>query len=131
MSIADQVFKRTLLVAPQLSVSLILGTAFMEEHVKSLLSRERLMVLSSGVSAPLVRGRIEYSTVVIAALDAFTAFACAALPAKRNAIISDNSASFAAVLAAAAEFPANASENFQAREQRRQPLPFYFRCQIG
>jgi hypothetical protein len=55
-SSADQVFKRTLLVAPQLSVSLILGTAFMVEHVKSLLPRERLMVLSSGVSVPLVDG---------------------------------------------------------------------------
>jgi hypothetical protein len=54
VSIADQVFKRTLLVAPQLSVSFILGTAFMEEHVKSLLPRERLTVLSSGVSVPLV-----------------------------------------------------------------------------
>jgi hypothetical protein len=54
VSIADQVFKRTLLVAPQLSVSLILGTAFMKEHVKSLLPRERLMVLISGVSVSLV-----------------------------------------------------------------------------
>jgi hypothetical protein len=54
VSIADQVFKRTLLVAPQLSESLVLGTAFMEEHVKSLLPRERLMILSSGVSVPLV-----------------------------------------------------------------------------
>jgi hypothetical protein len=54
VSIADQVFKSTLFVAPQLSVSLILGTAFMEEHVQSLLPRERLMVLSSGVSVPLV-----------------------------------------------------------------------------
>jgi hypothetical protein len=33
---------------------LILGTAFMEVHVKSLLPRERLMVLSCGVSVPLV-----------------------------------------------------------------------------
>jgi hypothetical protein len=54
LSIADQVFKRILLVAPQLSVSLILGTAFMEEHVKSLLPREILMVLSSGVPVLLV-----------------------------------------------------------------------------
>jgi hypothetical protein len=54
VSIADQVFKRTLFVAPKLSVSLILGTAFMEEHVQSLLPPKRLMVLSSGVSVPLV-----------------------------------------------------------------------------
>jgi hypothetical protein len=47
----SQVFKRTLFVAPQISVSLILGTAFMEEHVQPLLPRERLMVLSSGVSS--------------------------------------------------------------------------------
>jgi hypothetical protein len=53
-SIADQVFKRTLFVASQLSVSLILDTAFMEEHVQSLLPREILIVLSSGVSVPLV-----------------------------------------------------------------------------
>jgi hypothetical protein len=49
VSIADQVFKRTLFVAPQLSVSLILGTAFIEEHVKSLVPRERLIGLSCGV----------------------------------------------------------------------------------
>jgi hypothetical protein len=54
VSIADQDFKRTLFVAPQLSVSLMLGTAFMEEHVKSHLPRERLMVLSSGMSVLLV-----------------------------------------------------------------------------
>jgi hypothetical protein len=54
VSIADQVFNRTLSVPPQLSVSLILGTAFMEEHVKSLLPREILLVLSSGLSVPLV-----------------------------------------------------------------------------
>jgi hypothetical protein len=54
VSIADQVFKRTLFVAPQLSVSLILGTAFIEEHVQSLRPRERLMLLSSGVSVLLV-----------------------------------------------------------------------------
>jgi hypothetical protein len=54
VSIADQVFKRTMLGAQQRSVSLILGTAFMEEHVKSLLPSEILMVLSSGVSVPLV-----------------------------------------------------------------------------
>jgi hypothetical protein len=54
--IADQVVKRTLLVAPQLSVSLILGTAFMEEHVQSLLPRERLVVLSSGLLVPPVDG---------------------------------------------------------------------------
>jgi hypothetical protein len=35
-------------------VSLILGTAFIDEHVQSLLPRERLMVLSSDVSIPLV-----------------------------------------------------------------------------
>jgi hypothetical protein len=33
---------------------LITGTAFMEENVQSLLPRERLMVLSNGVSVPLV-----------------------------------------------------------------------------
>jgi hypothetical protein len=33
---------------------LILGTAFMEEHAQSLLPRERLMALSSGVPVPLV-----------------------------------------------------------------------------
>jgi hypothetical protein len=54
LSIANQVFKRTLFVAPQLSVSLILGTEFMEEHVKSLLPRKRLIDLFSGVSVPLV-----------------------------------------------------------------------------
>jgi hypothetical protein len=54
VSIADQVFKRTLFVAPQFSVSLILGTAFINERVKSLLPRGRLMVLSIGVSVPLV-----------------------------------------------------------------------------
>jgi hypothetical protein len=54
MSNADQVFKITLLVVPQLSVSLIFGTVFMEEHVKSPLPHERLMVLSSGVSVSLV-----------------------------------------------------------------------------
>jgi hypothetical protein len=53
-SIADQVFKRTLLISPQLSMSLILGTAFMEEHVKSHLPRKRLMIISSSVSIPLV-----------------------------------------------------------------------------
>jgi hypothetical protein len=54
VSIADQVSRRTQFVAPQLSVSLILGAAFMEEHVQSLLPRERPMVLSSGVSVSLV-----------------------------------------------------------------------------
>jgi hypothetical protein len=54
VSIAGQVFKRILFVAPQLSVSLILGTAFMKEHVQSLLSRAWLMILSSGVSVPLL-----------------------------------------------------------------------------
>jgi hypothetical protein len=64
VSIADQVFKRTLLVAQQLSVSLMLGTAFMEEHVQSLLPRERLMVLSSGVSVPLVDDTRCYTSAV-------------------------------------------------------------------
>jgi hypothetical protein len=54
VSIADQVFKITLFVAPKLSKTLILGTTFMEEHVKSLLSLKILTVLSSGVSIPLV-----------------------------------------------------------------------------
>jgi hypothetical protein len=54
VSIADQVFKRKPFVAPQLSVSLILGTAFMEGHAQSLLPRERLMILSTGVSVSLV-----------------------------------------------------------------------------
>jgi hypothetical protein len=35
-------------------VSLILGTSFVEGHVQSLMPRKRLMVLSSGVSIPLV-----------------------------------------------------------------------------
>jgi hypothetical protein len=50
VSIADQVFKITLFVAPQVSVSLILGPAFMTEHVQSLLPLERLVVLSIDVS---------------------------------------------------------------------------------
>jgi hypothetical protein len=63
-SIADQVFKRTLFVAQQLSVLLILGAEFTEEHLKSLLPRERLMVLSSDQSVLLVDDARRSTSVV-------------------------------------------------------------------